>query len=321
MYILIIAILALAVAGVVLYNRLIRGRNRVDTAWSDIDVQLQRRHDLIPNLVKAVDQYASYERATLEAVTELRAQAKRVTDVEQRGRAEAELGAGERELLDGLFRDGDTVILDVEYHELLGEAKASHRESLKTDYKQRYFRTNGLLNLPAIFIVIGATVVAISMGPSPFVIATIIAMFVTLVFFAIIMKRPTMRGRQLLDQMLGFKDYLEIADKDKMNLRNPPEKTPELFEAYLPYALALGVEQHWGERFASILGSIRNPDGSSYHPVWYAGSWNSFDLRSSTSGLSSGLNTAISSSVTPPGSSSGGGGGGFSGGGGGGGGW
>jgi len=219
-----------------------------------------------------------------------------------------------------LFRDGDTVLLDVEYHELLGEGKASHRESLKTDYKQRYFRTNGLLNLPAIFIVIGATVVAISMGPSPFVIATIIAMFVTLVFFAIIMKRPTMRGRQLLDQMMGFKDYLEIADKDEMNLRNPPEKTPELFEAYLPYALALGVEQHWGERFASILGSIRNPDGSSYHPAWYAGSWSSFDLRSSTSGLSSGLNTAISSSVTPPGSSSGGGGGGFSGGGGGGGG-
>lgn len=64
MYILIIAILALAVAGVVLYNRLIRSRNRVDTAWSDIGVQLQRRHDLIPNLVKAVDQYSSYERAT-----------------------------------------------------------------------------------------------------------------------------------------------------------------------------------------------------------------------------------------------------------------
>ena len=93
----------------------------------------------------------------------------------------------------------------------------------------------------------------------------------------------------------------------------------ELFEAYLPYAL--GVEQHWGERFASILDSIRNPDGSSYHPAWYAGSWNSFDLRSSTSGLSSGLNTAISSSVTPPSSSSGGGGFSGGGGGGGGGGW
>jgi len=48
----------------VLYNRLVQDRNRVDAAWSDIDVQLQRRHDLIPQLVKAVDQYAGYEKRT-----------------------------------------------------------------------------------------------------------------------------------------------------------------------------------------------------------------------------------------------------------------
>ena len=85
---------ALIATGVILYNRLIRGRNRVDTAWSDIDVQLQRRHDLIPNLVKAVGQYANYERATLEAVTELRDQAKQATDIKERGDAEEALGNG-----------------------------------------------------------------------------------------------------------------------------------------------------------------------------------------------------------------------------------
>ena len=84
----------LVVAGVVLYNRLIRSRNRVDTAWSDIDVQLQRRHDLIPRLVKAVDQYAKYERATLEAVTALRSEAMQVAEVRARGRAEEKLSAG-----------------------------------------------------------------------------------------------------------------------------------------------------------------------------------------------------------------------------------
>jgi LemA protein len=89
----------LLATGVVLYNRLIRSRNRVDTAWSDIDVQLQRRHDLIPNLVKAVDQYARYERATLEAVTELRAEAMHKTGVEERGEAEQELSAGVQRLL------------------------------------------------------------------------------------------------------------------------------------------------------------------------------------------------------------------------------
>ncbi len=96
----IIAVLAaIAIAGVVIYNRLIRSRNRVSTAWSDIDVQLQRRHDLVPRLVAAVDQYAKYERATLEAVTELRAEAMRQADVVARGEAEEKLGAGVGKLI------------------------------------------------------------------------------------------------------------------------------------------------------------------------------------------------------------------------------
>ena len=91
--------LALVAIIVVLYNRLVRARNRVDTAWSDIDVQLQRRHDLIPRLVKAVDAYAKYEKATLEAVAELRAEAMRQTDVRERGRAEEKLGEGMHRLI------------------------------------------------------------------------------------------------------------------------------------------------------------------------------------------------------------------------------
>jgi len=92
-------LILIALAGVVIYNRLIRSRNRVDTAWSDIDVQLQRRHDLIPRLVKAVEQYARYEKATLEAVTELRAEAMQQADVRARGRAEEKLGAGLERLI------------------------------------------------------------------------------------------------------------------------------------------------------------------------------------------------------------------------------
>lgn len=93
----ILAIIAAVTA--YLYNRLVRDRNRVDAAWSDIDVQLQRRHDLIPQLVKAVDQYAGYERATLEAVTDLRARAMQISDVEALGDAEEQLGAGVQRLI------------------------------------------------------------------------------------------------------------------------------------------------------------------------------------------------------------------------------
>jgi hypothetical protein len=232
------------------------------------------------------------------------------------------LAAGEKELHDELFRHGETAVLDNEHHEKLGEAMSAHKDSLKRDYRKNYFQTNGLLNIPAILIVLTTTVISLNVGrgPTPLVILTIVVMFLTMVFFAIIMKRPTMRGRKLLDEMAGFRDYLEVAEKYEMNLRNPPEKTPALFEAYLPFALALGVDHEWAEKFAGVLASARNKNGGPYHPIWYHGAWSTSNLATSTSHLSSSLNTAISSSLTPPGSSSGGGGGGFSGGGGGGGG-
>lgn len=75
------AIVILVIAAVLLflviriYNRLIKMRNRVQNAWSDVDVQLKRRHDLVPNLVEAVRGYMGHERQTLETVTAARAQA------------------------------------------------------------------------------------------------------------------------------------------------------------------------------------------------------------------------------------------------------
>lgn len=68
-------LLVLVIWAIVLFNRLVRLRNQTRTAWADIDVQLQRRHDLVPQLVSAVGGYADHEAATLQAVTELRAQA------------------------------------------------------------------------------------------------------------------------------------------------------------------------------------------------------------------------------------------------------
>jgi len=64
-----------ALYGVLAYNGMVSGRNRVDEAWSGIDVQLKRRHDLIPNLVETVKGYAQHERETFQQVTEARAQA------------------------------------------------------------------------------------------------------------------------------------------------------------------------------------------------------------------------------------------------------
>lgn len=83
--ILVVAIL-LALWGVGIYNRLVQLRNQVNNAWSQIDVQLQRRYDLIPNLVEAVKGYMTYEKGTLEAVISARNQAQQArSQIEQSG--------------------------------------------------------------------------------------------------------------------------------------------------------------------------------------------------------------------------------------------
>jgi LemA protein len=98
-FILLLAIASFIALLALLYNRLVRDRNRTEAAWSDIDVQLQRRHDLIPQLVKAVEQYAAYERATIAAVTALRNEAMKTRNVAELGKTEEELSSGIRQLL------------------------------------------------------------------------------------------------------------------------------------------------------------------------------------------------------------------------------
>ncbi len=85
----VLAVVALLVVGLVLlYNRLVRLRNRVDNAWAQVDVQLRRRYDLIPNLVETVKGYAAHERGTFEAVTEARTRAQAATTVQEQAGAE-----------------------------------------------------------------------------------------------------------------------------------------------------------------------------------------------------------------------------------------
>ena len=69
-WILLAIVVVLVLVAITFYNRLVRFRNRVENAWAQVDVQLKRRYDLIPNLVETVKGYASHERETFEAVTQ-----------------------------------------------------------------------------------------------------------------------------------------------------------------------------------------------------------------------------------------------------------
>ena len=86
-------LVAIALVVILLYNRLVRLRNRAENAWAQVDVQLRRRYDLVPNLVETVKGYASHERATFEEVTRARTAAQQARTVEEQATAENALTA------------------------------------------------------------------------------------------------------------------------------------------------------------------------------------------------------------------------------------
>jgi uncharacterized membrane protein YgcG len=152
---------------------------------------------------------------------------------------------------------------------------------------------------------------------SVLVLSILVALVGVNVAFHWLLKAPTSAGRQLLDKIEGFRLFLRAVDGDRLNRLTPPDKTPELFEKYLPYAVALDSEQAWAQQFSAVLEDARRTTG--YSPAWYAGS-NALTMNAFALSVGGSFSSAISASASPPGTSSGAGGGGSSGGGGGGGG-
>ena len=139
------------------------------------------------------------------------------------------------------------------------------------------------------------------------------------------MRRYTPDGAKLAAELEGFKMYMKIAEEHRLNLLNPPNRTPELFEKLLPYAMALGVSNEWCNKFGRVL------ELANYHPDWYDGGSNFSGITTAAgmvaafSALSASFNASVGVASVSPSSgssdwSSGSGGGGSSGGGGGGGG-
>ena len=91
--------IALLLYVAITFNELVAERNQVRAAWADIDVQLQRRHDLVPQLAATVKGYADYEKSTLSAIAELRTRAQAVGSMTERGKIESELAAQVTQLL------------------------------------------------------------------------------------------------------------------------------------------------------------------------------------------------------------------------------
>jgi uncharacterized membrane protein YgcG len=259
---------------------------------------------------------------------------KKFTLVRQQTESGKPLNQDEKALLAHLFARGDSLELEQKNHTVVSGARAAHAGSLKLQYSSGFFKINGGWHaLGVIFSLLFGFVAFALPGDAVFwpqwhfstplgwlTLALLLAGLVANGVYGKLLRAPTVVGQAAMDQIRGFKMYLEVAEGEDIKRVQgppPPKLTPELFESYLPAALALGVEQKWAERFTRVL-DIEAPN---YRPTWYSGSgWSTANIAAFSSGLGSSLNSAISSASTAPGSKSGGGGGGSSGGGGGGGG-
>jgi uncharacterized membrane protein YgcG len=222
----------------------------------------------------------------------------------------------------------DEIHIKQEYYRIFQQIKAAIENALSTQYAGTYFRPNTKLIATGILFPLCAFIVffiaqsgqlgIVTPLTTGITIAAIPILFIAWIIYARAMPAPTVQGKPVMEHLAGFKQYLNIADRERLNLLNAPGDSLELFEAYLPFAIALGVANNWTARFSSILNQIG--EHQLHSPAWYHAFGTTGD---GIADFSSSLTSQIASASTAPGSSSGGSGGssGGGGGGGGGGGW
>lgn len=229
-------------------------------------------------------------------------------------------------LLDELFPAGAT---SLELHHsqaaTVAAAQAAHQRVLAKRYQPAMFsRHGGSVAIAALVAAATGVLAMLASGGAglPAIITIIVLMLATVIVFGLLIRAPTRAGRRLLDEIEGLKLYLGVAEREALGRLQGPGGPPALdaarYQALLPYAVALEVEDAWTEKFTLAVG-VAASAAATANIGWYDGAGMQ-DLAGLTRAVGSGLSSQIASSSSPPGSSSGGAGGGFSGGGGGGGG-
>lgn len=217
-----------------------------------------------------------------------------------------------QKITSSLFRKSNTVELTQTNQETL-QATANDLETHYIVRESEFFTSSlWIIMLP---VLIGF--LSLIIGAFVHLQGAVAFMWIALIFYlfagilgAYLTKSYTPEGCVIKNKILGFKLFLSATEKDRMEMiGTPPTKTPELYEKYLPYAIALGVERQWTQQFASVFAQLEK-QGVHYQPVWYhGGSFDTFNPTTFSSQISNSLQSASQSS------GSGGSGGGSSGGG------
>ncbi|WP_299339178.1 DUF2207 domain-containing protein [uncultured Psychroserpens sp.] len=232
----------------------------------------------------------------------------------------------ERVLFSKLFSDEDQITLNGKYDSKILSAVTAFRSSLKQQHHGLIYEGfNYKFWLIPLFTIVAYVVSFVILASryfegdndglifGVFLVINIICFLI----YQYLIRKPSLEKLKLKSLIEGFKMYMSAAEDKQIAHFNPPDLTPEIFEKLLPYAIVLGAEDVWGEKFQKLINTAMVDQ--SYQPTWYDGRVTNFSTFNHT--LNSSLSNSISRSATPPSSSgSGSGGGGFSGGGGGGGG-
>lgn len=236
----------------------------------------------------------------------------------------------DQQLIKTLFGNSTSITLNKSNNPWVQQANALLQEQIAGAYGSYLTNNLGSIGIGlALSALAAASFLFVPITPFMIVAGALLALINALAPWAL--KSYTDEGQPVADHIAGFKMFLETTEAEQMKLMNAPDRTPELYETYLPYAIALGVEQQWTRQFASVFAKLAQA-GTGYRPSWYVGSyyWGApvFDAGAFSSNFANSFTNAIAASATPPGSKSGfggssgnGGGSGGGGGGGGGGGW
>ncbi|MEO5580940.1 MAG: DUF2207 domain-containing protein [Gemmatimonadaceae bacterium] len=240
--------------------------------------------------------------------------------------AESEgLADSQRTLLGRLFSGRETLVLKNTNASFISGVRDAHTKILDAEFQPRYFKRNGKKVGFAVVIAAATGIIAFFGSGGfgiPVIVAIVVLMVIALIVFGRLVRAPTVEGRALLDEIEGLKLYMKVAERDELaGVRGPDEPSldAERYEALLPYAVALEVEDAWTDKFTQAVGAAAAA-ATANSMTWYSGRGPISNLGDFTNSIGSSLSSQISSASTPPGGSSGSGGGGSSGGGGGGGG-
>lgn len=231
---------------------------------------------------------------------------------EKKKPADAHLRSDEKIVFDALFKDGDmvdsaTLKKDSRLISALSEIQtyAGGRMVAEGYYRANPSTIKGIYIGAAFVCAFIGFGIAAGLESAWFFVASLIT-GILIGVFGLIMPAKTKKGALMKEQIRGLKEYLQIAEKNRLDFHNAPEKTTELFEKLLPFAMVLGVSAAWAKEFE---GMYTKP------PEWYSGaSYAAFTPVAFANDMSA-MSTAVSTLATPTSHGGGGGGGGFSGGG------